>query len=112
MHVIGNGAVLIGMGERTTPMAVEILAHALFAGGQASTVIAMELPKSHAMMHLDTVMTMIDRATFVLYPYFDRNLRSWTITPGQEQGELSGQPQRQPLGRAGAGARTSTRSPC
>ena len=89
VHVIGNGAVLIGMGERTTPMAVEMLAHALFAGGQASTVIALELPKSHAMMHLDTVMTMIDRGTFVLYPYFDKDLRSWTITPGQEPGELA-----------------------
>jgi arginine deiminase len=40
----------------------------------------MELPKSHAMMHLDTVMTMIDRTTFVLYPYIDRHPRSWTIT--------------------------------
>jgi arginine deiminase len=60
--------VLIGMGERTTPMAVEILSRALFEAGQARTVIAVELPKSHAMMHLDTVMTMIDRATFVLYP--------------------------------------------
>ena len=89
VHVIGNGAVLIGMGERTTPMAVETLAHALFAVGQASTVIALELPKSHAMMHLDTVMTMIDRGTFVLYPYFDKDLRSWTITPGQEPGELA-----------------------
>ena len=89
VHVIGNGAVLIGMGERTTPMAVEMLARALFAGGQASTVIALELPKSHAMMHLDTVMTMIDRGTFVLYPYFDQDLRSWTITPGQEPGELA-----------------------
>ena len=89
VHVIGNGAVLIGMGERTTPMAVEILARALFGGGQASTVIALELPKSHAMMHLDTVMTMIDRGTFVLYPYFDKDLRSWTITPGQEPGELA-----------------------
>jgi len=89
VHVIGNGAVLIGMGERTTPMAVETLAHALFAAGQASIVIALELPKSHAMMHLDTVMTMIDRATFVLYPYFDKDLRSWTIAPGQEPGELA-----------------------
>ena len=44
MHVLGNGAVLVGMGERTTPMAVEILAQALFASGQASTVIAVELP--------------------------------------------------------------------
>jgi arginine deiminase len=83
VHVIGNGAVMIGMGERTTPMGAEILAQRLFAAGQAHTVIAVELPKSHAMMHLDTAMTMVDRATFVLYPYFDRHLRSWTITPAE-----------------------------
>ena len=80
VHVLGHGSVLIGMGERTTPMAVEILANALFASGQATTVIAAELPKSHAMMHLDTVMTMVDAGTFVVYPYFDRHLRSWTLT--------------------------------
>jgi arginine deiminase len=88
VHVLGNGAVLIGMGERTTPMAVELLAHALFAAGQATSVIALELPQSHAMMHLDTVMTMVDRATFVLYPYIDKNFRSWTITPGDEESTL------------------------
>jgi arginine deiminase len=86
VHVLGNGAVLVGMGERTTPMAVEILAAALFATGQASTVIAAELPRSHAMMHLDTVLTMIDRAAFVLYPYIDRQLRSWTITASGRSG--------------------------
>ena len=88
VHVIGNGAVLIGMGERTTPMAVEILAQALFSSGQATMVIAVELPQSHAMMHLDTVMTMIDRATFVLYPYIDKNLLSWTVTAEGGPGEL------------------------
>jgi arginine deiminase len=88
VHVLGNGAALIGMGERTTPMAVEILARALFTSGQAHTIIAAELPQSHAMMHLDTVMTMIDRATFVLYPYIDRNLRSWTITARSAEGDL------------------------
>ncbi|WP_300612772.1 arginine deiminase [Trebonia sp.] len=86
VHVVGNGAVLIGMGERTTPMAVEILSRALFDSGQASTVIAVELPRSHAMMHLDTVMTMIDRGTFVLYPYIDPQLRSWTLTAGGGNG--------------------------
>jgi arginine deiminase len=80
VHVPGHQAVLIGMGERTTPMAVEILSRALFASGQAAVVIAVELPKSHAMMHLDTVMTMVDHGTFVLYPYFDKHLRSWTVT--------------------------------
>jgi arginine deiminase len=89
VHVIGHGTVLIGMGERTTPMAVEILARTLFASGQVTAVVAVELPKSHAMMHLDTLMTMIDRSTFVLYPYIDPNLRSWTITPGDKAGGLS-----------------------
>jgi arginine deiminase len=88
VHVLGHGTVLIGMGERTTPMAAEILARALFGSGQARTVIAVELPRSHAMMHLDTVMTMIDRATFVLYPYIDRHPRSWTITRDEPGAEL------------------------
>ena len=88
VHVIGRGAVLIGMGERTTPMAVETVAHALFDSGQATTVVAIELPHSHAFMHLDTVMSMVDTATFVLYPYFDRHLRSWTVSPGDEPGRL------------------------
>jgi arginine deiminase len=88
VHVIGNGAVLIGMGERTTPMAVETVAHALFDAGQATTVVAIELPRSHAFMHLDTVMSMVDRGTFVLYPYFDQNLRSWTVSDGDKQNEL------------------------
>lgn len=82
VHVLGHGAVMIGMGERTTPMAVEIVAQRLFETRQAATVIAVELPKSHAMMHLDTVMTMLDTSTFVVYPYLDRHLRSWTVTAG------------------------------
>jgi arginine deiminase len=88
VHVLGHGTVLVGMGERTTPMAAEILSRALFANGQAHTVIAVELPKSHAMMHLDTVMTMIDRTTFVLYPFIDRHMRSWTITADEAGADL------------------------
>ncbi|HTX82174.1 MAG TPA: arginine deiminase [Streptosporangiaceae bacterium] len=89
VHVLGNGAVMIGMGERTSPMAVEILTRALLSSGQASTVIAIELPTTRSMMHLDTVMTMIDRSTFVLYPYLDRHLRSWTLQPGAGDAGIS-----------------------
>jgi arginine deiminase len=92
VHVVGNGVVLIGMGERTTPMAVEILAKALFTSGQATEVIAVELPRSHAMMHLDTVMTMIDQGTFVLYPYIDRNMRSWTVSRGRSEEKSGAKP--------------------
>lgn len=41
---LGNGLVLIGMGERTTPQAVGQIALALFAQGGASRVIACKLP--------------------------------------------------------------------
>ncbi|HZY76060.1 MAG TPA: arginine deiminase [Jatrophihabitantaceae bacterium] len=89
VHVLGDGAVMIGMGERTTPMGVENLTRALFASGQAHTVVAVELPATRAMMHLDTAMTMVDRGTFVLYPYLDRKLRSWTIRPAGEPGRFA-----------------------
>ena len=86
IHVLGRGAVLIGMGERSTPMGVEILARALFRHHAATQVIAVQLPKSHALMHLDTVLTMVDVDTFVRYPYLDpESLRPWVITPADPE---------------------------
>ncbi|MGW3622431.1 arginine deiminase [Streptomyces sp. NPDC000880] len=78
--VIGNGAVLIGMSERTTPQAVEMLARGLFAAGSARTIVALDMPKRRALMHLDTVMTMVDRDTFTQYEGLGM-LRSYTIEP-------------------------------
>ena len=86
IHVLGRGVVLIGMGERTTPMGVEILARELFRSRQATTVIAVQLPKSHAFMHLDTVLTMIDTDTFVRYPYLGpKAMRTWVIVPADPE---------------------------
>ena len=87
--VVGSGAVLIGMGERTTPQGVEALARRLFtAGSRVTTVIAASLPAQRAFMHLDTVMTMVDRDTFVAYPGVLDGLRTWSIRPGDDPGEL------------------------
>ncbi len=86
--VVAPGVVLLGMGERTTPSAVELLARRLFTARTAQVVIALDLPQARAMMHLDTVLTMVDRATFVAYPHLDlAGLRAWTITPGQDEAE-------------------------
>jgi arginine deiminase len=87
--VIGHGTVLMGMGARTTPQAVEALARRLFAAGDSiGAVIAVSLPPSRAFMHLDTVMTMVDVDTFVTYPGVLDDLRAWTITPGDADGEI------------------------
>jgi arginine deiminase len=86
IHVLGHGIVMVGMGERTTPMAVEQLAVELFRTRQAHHVVAIQIPRSHATMHLDTLMTMVDRDCFVVYPYLDHHLRSWTISSGEGEG--------------------------
>ena len=85
--VIGNGAVLIGMSERTTPQAVELLARGLFAAGSARSIVALDMPKRRAFMHLDTVMTMIDGDTFTKYEGLGM-LRSYTIEPGAGENDL------------------------
>lgn len=85
--VIGEGAVLIGMSERTTPQAVEMLARGMFEAGSARTIVALDMPKRRAFMHLDTVMTMVDRDTFTQYAGLGM-LRSYTIEPGAGGNEL------------------------
>ncbi|MCB5906560.1 arginine deiminase [Streptomyces pinistramenti] len=85
--VLGSGAVLIGMSERTTPQAVEMLARGLFAAGSARTIVALDMPKRRAFMHLDTVMTMIDGDTFTQYAGLGM-LRSYTIEPGSGEQDL------------------------
>ena len=93
IHVVAPGAVVIGMGERTTPAGVEVLAHRLFAFGQATRVLAVELPQSRSAMHLDTLLTMVDRGTFVGYPNIGLDgLRSWMITPAADRSEIAAEP--------------------
>ncbi|WP_038175318.1 MULTISPECIES: arginine deiminase [Vibrio] len=86
--VIGKGAVLVGMSERTTAQGVENLAANLFKHGQAKQVIAIELPKHRSCMHLDTVMTHMDIDTFSVYPEIMRkDLNTWSLT-AKDGGEM------------------------
>lgn len=64
---IGDGIVLIGMGERTTPQAVGQVARVLFRAGSATRVIACQMPRSRAAMHLDTVFSFCDRDLVTSY---------------------------------------------
>jgi arginine deiminase len=79
---IGNGAVMIGMGERTAPQAVTMIARELFKAGSARLVLAVMLPRSRHYMHLDTVMTMVDRDAVTLFPEVVDGARVWSIRPG------------------------------
>ena len=85
--VIGNGAVLVGMSERTTPQAVEMLASRLFAAGAARCLVAIDMPKARAFMHLDTMLTMADHGVFTKYAGMGM-LPSYTVEPGATSSEL------------------------
>jgi arginine deiminase len=85
--VLGDGAVLVGMSERTQPQAVEMLADRLFTSGAADRLVAIDMPKSRAFMHLDTVLTMADHGVFVKYAGLGM-LPSYTVEPGSGPREL------------------------
>jgi arginine deiminase len=85
---IGNGVVLIGMGERTTVQAVCQVARALFDKGAAERVIGCVFPKSRAAMHLDTVFTLCDRDLANVYAGGVEQIRPLSIRPGDKPGSL------------------------
>jgi arginine deiminase len=87
MLVLGGGAVLIGLSERTTPQGVERLARQLFAGGEVDRIVALRMPQARAFMHLDTVLTMVDPETFTQYAGLGM-LPAYTIRPGDTEKEL------------------------
>jgi arginine deiminase len=85
---IGNGTVMIGMGERTTPQAVVWIARSLFRAQAAQQVLAVHLPKSRSYMHLDTVFTQCDRDLVTLFPQVVYGARTWSLRPGESAEDL------------------------
>ncbi len=83
----GGGAVLVGMSERTTAAGVERLARTLFAGGEVDRIVAVRMPQTRALMHLDTVLTMVDPETFTKYSGLGM-LPAYTVRPGDNDKEL------------------------
>jgi len=79
--VLTADTVMIGLGERTAPAAVEILANRLFAAGTVRRVIVVHLRHDRSVMHLDTVFTMVDHATFNVFPGLLDNVDVHVLTP-------------------------------
>lgn len=67
--VLSEEVVAIGVSERTSARAIEQLAHNLLgADNSYKKVMAVEIPKKRAFMHLDTVFTMVDQDKFTIHP--------------------------------------------
>jgi arginine deiminase len=86
MMPVGDGVVLVGMGERTTARAVSILAKNMFAKGAARLIIGAQMPRERAAMHLDTVFTFCDRDLATIYEPVVSQIRPILFTPGGHMG--------------------------
>lgn len=78
---VGNGAVLVGMSERTSRQAISQLAKALFEAGAAEQVVVAGMPRLRAAMHLDTVFTFADRDLVTVHPAIVDGIHTFTLRP-------------------------------
>lgn len=77
--LLAPGVVAVGVGERTTPAGAEALARSLFDDDLAHTVLAVPIAQRRAQMHLDTVCTMVDVDTVVMYANVVDTLSAFTL---------------------------------
>ncbi len=78
--LLGPGVIAVGVGERTTPAGVERFARRAFADHVAHTVLAVPIAQERATMHLDTVCTMVDVDSIVMYPNVADTLAAHAVT--------------------------------
>ncbi|GAA3290480.1 arginine deiminase [Arthrobacter citreus] len=81
---VGNGTVLLGMGERTSRQAITQLAQALFKEEAAERIVVAGMPKLRAAMHLDTVFTFADRDLATIHPAIVDGIHPFTIHPSDK----------------------------
>lgn len=81
---IGGGLLVVGLSQRTVPEAVELLAQRLLGDDNSGIdrVLALDIPKLRAFMHLDTVLTQVDRDAFTVHPGILSSVRCFLITRG------------------------------
>lgn len=87
---LSNKVLAIGISQRTTAEAIELLAQNVFADetSQIQTILALDIPAVRAFMHLDTVCTQVDYDKFTIHPGILGTLRIFEIRKGDKKGEL------------------------
>lgn len=66
--VLSDNLLAIGLSQRTQQAAIQQLAKSLFKTSSFHQILVIEIPQQRSMMHLDTVLTMVDQDKFTYYP--------------------------------------------
>ena len=75
----------VGISQRTTPEAIELLAQNIFndPNCEIETILSLDIPSIRAYMHLDTVCTQVDYDKFTIHPGILGSLRIYEICRGE-----------------------------
>ena len=86
--VLTDKILAIGVSERTHPSAIERLAKNLFHHFDTSfeTILAFDIPKKRAYMHLDTVFTQVDKDKFLVHNDMRLTMSAYVITKDKNKG--------------------------
>lgn len=84
IHNLSEDTLTIGLSERTTAQAIEVLARRIFADEESTirNILAIDIPNMRAFMHLDTVLTQADKDVFIVHPGILHNIKVYRVFPG------------------------------
>ncbi|MDF3001622.1 MAG: arginine deiminase [Bacillota bacterium] len=84
--VLSPQIVAVGLSQRTSADAIEILAERLLNHNNSfRKILVFEIPKCRAFMHLDTVFTMVDYDKFTIHPEIEGPLHIYEVTLDKER---------------------------
>ena len=83
IHVLSKDVVALGLSERTTARGIEALSKRLLTDGGFKKILVLDIPKTRAYMHLDTIFTMVDYDKFAIYPAMGNLNQKFEITMGK-----------------------------
>ncbi|HFK1488572.1 arginine deiminase [Bacillus cereus] len=90
--ILNEETIAIGVSARTSAKAIERLAKNLFSRqNKIKKVLAIEIPKCRAFMHLDTVFTMVDYDRFTIHPAIQGpkgNMNIYILEKGSDEETL------------------------
>ncbi|MFH5882000.1 arginine deiminase [Liberiplasma polymorphum] len=83
--ILNKETLAIGISKRTDPRAIQHLAETLFETGESfKTILAFNIPKTRAFMHLDTVFTQVDYGVFAIHPGIMKVLTIFEVTKNKD----------------------------
>lgn len=97
--VFSPKVIAVGISARTDAAAIEKFSEKILYSEEAfETILAFDIPKKRAFMHLDTVFTMVDYDKFTIHPEAENNLTVYSIKKSPRfHGELSIEKEELPL---------------